>query len=147
MKTYFASNETVERKWHLVDASGKVLGRLASQIAMCLRGKLKPEFTPHADAGDYVVVINAEQIKVTGAKSANKKYYRHSQYPGGIKEMSFEKMIAKKPEDVLKIAVKGMLPKNPLGRAMLSKLKIYAGSEHPHIAQQPTEINLLKEKE
>ena len=145
MKTYFASNETVERKWHLVDASGKVLGRLASQIAMCLRGKLKPEFTPHADAGDYVVVINAEQIKVTGAKTSSKKYYRHSQYPGGIKEMSFEKMIAKKPEDVLKIAVKGMLPKNPLGRAMLSKLKIYAGNEHPHIAQQPTEINLLKE--
>ena len=145
MKTYFASNQTIERKWHLVDASGKVLGRLASQIAMCLRGKLKPEFTPHADAGDYVVVINAGEIKVTGQKAKNKMYYRHTQYPGGIKEMSFEKMMDKKPEDVLKIAVKGMLPKNPLGRAMLSKLKIYAGNEHPHIAQQPTEINLLKE--
>jgi len=145
MKTYFASNETIERKWHLVDAQGKILGRLASQIAMCLRGKLKPEFTPHADTGDYVVVINAKDIKVTGAKSANKKYYRHSMYPGGIKEMSFDQMIEKKPEDVLKIAVKGMLPKNALGRVMLSKLKIYPGNEHPHTAQQPTEINLLKE--
>src|ERR1700722_19847798 len=106
MKTYFANNQTIERKWHLVDASGKVLGRLASQIAMCLRGKLKPEFTPHADAGDYVVVINAKEIKVTGTKPKQKKYFRHSMYPGGIKEMSFEKMIDKKPEDVLKIAVK-----------------------------------------
>jgi len=112
---------------------------------MCLRGKSKPEFTPHADAGDYVVVINAGEIKVTGKKAKNKKYFSHTQYPGGIKEISFEKMMDKKPEDALKIAVKGMLPKNPLGRAMLSKLKIYAGNEHPHIAQQPTEINLLKE--
>lgn len=145
MKTYFANNQTVERKWHVVDASGEILGRLASQIAMCLRGKHKPEFTPHADAGDYVVVINAEKIKVTGSKPQDKKYYTHSEYPGGIKEMSFNQMIEKKPEQVLKIAVKGMLPKNPLGRAMLGKLKIYTGSEHPHIAQQPTTINLLKE--
>lgn len=145
MKTYFANNETVERKWHVVDASGKILGRLASQIAMCLRGKLKPEYTPFADAGDYVVVINAEKIKVTGSKADNKKYYRHSEYPGGIKEMTFNKLIEKKPEEALKHAVKGMLPKTPLGRAMLSKLKIYAGTDHPHIAQQPSELNLLKE--
>jgi large subunit ribosomal protein L13 len=144
MKTYFATNENTEHKWYVVDASGKVLGRLASQIAKYLRGKHKPEYTPHADAGDYVVVINAEKIKVTGDKSANKIYYRHSGYPGGLKEIPFKNLLAKDPTQVIEIAVKGMLPKNPLGRAMLRKLKVYAGSEHPHDAQQPSLIDLEK---
>lgn len=142
MKTYFATNETTEHKWYVVDASGKVLGRLATQIAKYLRGKHKPEFTPHADAGDYVIVTNASKIKVTGNKRAAKLYYTHSGFPGGIKEMTFDKLQAKDPTRIIEIAVKGMMPKNPLGRAMLSKLKVYAGSEHPHVAQQPTEINL-----
>lgn len=146
MKTYFATNET-EHKWYVVDATGKVLGRLASQIAKYLRGKHKPEFTPHADAGDYIVVTNAAQIKVTGNKRQEKIYHSHSGFPGGIKSMPFDKLQAKDPTRILEIAVKGMLPKNPLGRAMLSKLKIYAGAEHPHTAQQPTAINLDKSDE
>jgi len=144
MKTYFATNENTEHKWYVVDASGKVLGRLASQIAKYLRGKHRPEYTPHADAGDYVIVINASQIKVTGKKEQDKMYYRHSGYPGGLKETTFEKLQAKDPTRIIEIAVKGMMPKNPLGRAMLRKLKVYAGSDHPHSAQQPTEINLEK---
>jgi large subunit ribosomal protein L13 len=145
MKTYFATNENIEHKWYVVDATGKVLGRLASQIAKYLRGKHKPEFTPHADTGDYIIVTNAAQVKVTGNKRQEKVYHRHSGYPGGIKEETFEKVQAKDPTKIIEIAVKGMLPKNPLGRAMLCKLKVYAGAEHPHAAQQPTEINLDKE--
>lgn len=144
MKTYFATSENIENKWYVVDASGKVLGRLATQIANYLRGKHKPEFTPHADAGDYVVVINASQIKVTGKKGQDKVYYRHSGFPGGLKETTFDKQLAKDPTLIIETAVKGMLPKNPLGRAMLSKLKVYAGAEHPHAAQQPVEVNLDK---
>lgn len=144
MKTYVATNENSEHKWYVVDASGKVLGRLATQIAKYLRGKHKPEFTPHTDTGDYIVVINADQIKVTGKKASEKRYYRHSGYPGGIKDITFEKLLEKDPTQIIEIAVKGMLPKNTLGRAMLSKLKVYAGHEHPHIAQQPQEINLDK---
>lgn len=144
MKTYFATKENTEHKWYVVDATDKVLGRLASQIAKVLRGKHKPEYTPHADAGDYVVVINASQIKVTGKKEQDKVYYRHSGFPGGLKETTFEKLQAKDPTQIIEIAVKGMLPKNPLGREMLRKLKVYAGAEHPHIAQQPEQINLEK---
>lgn len=144
MKTYFATNEIVEHKWYVVDASGKVLGRLASQIAKYLRGKHKPEYTPHVDTGDYIVVINASQVKVTGNKEKEKVYYHHSGYPGGIKEATFEKLHAKDPTQIIELAVKGMLPKNPLGRDMLRKLKVYAGAEHPHAAQQPVEINLEK---
>ncbi|HVE44025.1 MAG TPA: 50S ribosomal protein L13 [Gammaproteobacteria bacterium] len=147
MKTYFATNENVEHKWYLVDASEKVLGRLASQIATYLRGKHKPTYTPHTDTGDYVVVLNAAQVKVTGRKEQDKRYYTHSGYPGGIKEVTFEKLQEKDPRRAIEIAVKGMLPKNALGRAMLRKLKVYAGSEHPHEAQQPVIINLLKEIE
>lgn len=146
MKTYFATNENTEHKWYLVDASEKVLGRLASQIAKILRGKHKPEFTPHADAGDYVIVINASGLKLTGNKAQEKMYYRHSGYPGGLKETNFANLQAKNPTQVLEIAVKGMLPKNPLGRAMLRKLKVYAGAEHPHSAQQPELVHLEKEK-
>jgi large subunit ribosomal protein L13 len=145
MKTYFANSENIEQKWYVVDATGEVLGRLASQIAKVLRGKNKPEFTPHADAGDHVIVINAANIKVTGKKESDKQYYTHSGYPGGIKEISFDKLMQKDATRALQIAVKGMMPKNPLGRAMLRKLKIYAGAEHPHAAQQPVEINLVKE--
>jgi large subunit ribosomal protein L13 len=145
MKTYFANNENIEKKWYVVDASGKVLGRLATQIAKVLRGKHKPEFTPHADAGDHVIVINAAEIKVTGKKETDKHYYSHSGYPGGIKDITFDKLMEKDPTRIIKFAVKGMMPKNPLGRDMMRKLKIYAGAEHPHEAQQPVEINLLKE--
>lgn len=123
--------------WLLIDASNKTLGRLASKIAHILRGKHKPEYVPNLDFGDYVVVINAEKIKVTGNKFKDKNYYHHSGYPGGIKEISFDKLLNKSPEDILKIAVKGMLPKGPLGRKVFSKLKIYKGAEHPHKAQQP----------
>lgn len=144
MKTYFATKENTEHKWYVVDASGKVLGRLASQIAKVLRGKHKPEYTPHADAGDYIVVINAEKIKVTGKKEQDKVYYHHTGFPGGIKEATLDKVRAKDPTRILESAVKGMLPKNPLGRAMFSKLKVYVGAEHPHTAQQPVAINLEK---
>ncbi|TAK71939.1 MAG: 50S ribosomal protein L13 [Gammaproteobacteria bacterium] len=146
MKTYFATEENTEHKWYLVDATDKVLGRLASQIAKVLRGKHKPEYTPHADAGDYVIVTNAAQIKVTGNKREEKLYRRHSGYPGGLKEATFAEVHAKDPTRIIEKAIKGMLPKNPLGRAMLSKLKVYPGAEHPHIAQQPIEMNLDKEK-
>jgi len=142
MKTYSAKAETVQRDWYVVDAQEKTLGRLASEIAHRLRGKHKAEYTPHVDTGDYIVVINAEKIRVTGAKTTDKIYHRHTGYPGGLKSMSFEKLIDKAPERVLQSAVKGMLPRNPLGRAMFKKLKVYAGTEHPHAAQQPQTLNI-----
>ena len=142
MKTYSAKAEDVQRDWFVVDASEKTLGRLASEIAHRLRGKHKPEYTPHVDTGDYIVVINAEKVKVTGAKATDKMYHHHTGYPGGLKSISFEKLIDKAPERVLQRAVKGMLPRNPLGRAMFKKLKVYAGSEHPHAAQQPQPLNI-----
>jgi len=135
MKTYSAKSEEVTREWYIVDAEGLVLGRLAAEIAKRLRGKHKPIYTPHVDTGDFVVVVNAEKIALTGKKLTDKMYYRHSGYPGGLKEASAQKMLEKKPEDVLRLAVKGMLPKNSLGRSMLKKLKIYSGSTHPHAAQ------------
>lgn len=142
MKTFSAKPETVKRDWYVVDAAGQTLGRLATEIASRLRGKHKPEYTPHVDTGDYIVVINAEQVRVTGNKAADKKYYSHSGFPGGIKEINFEKLIAKAPERVIETAVKGMLPKNPLGRAMYRKLKVYRGPEHPHAAQQPQPLDI-----
>ena len=142
MKTYTAKPETVKRDWYIVDAAGQTLGRLASEIALRLRGKHKPEYTPHVDTGDYIVVINAEQISVTGKKTSDKIYYSHTGFPGGIKEISFEKLIDKAPERVLEAAVKGMLPRNPLGRDMYRKLKVYAGATHPHTAQQPQELKI-----
>ena len=142
MKTISAKPETVKRDWYIVDAEGKTLGRMAAEIAHRLRGKHKPEFTPHVDTGDYIVVINAEKIRVTGNKAKDKMYHRHTGYPGGLKSMSFEKLIDKAPERVIQSAVKGMLPKGPLGRAMFKKMKVYAGSEHPHTAQQPQELSL-----
>ncbi len=137
MKTYQATNENVTRNWYLIDAADRTLGRLSGEIARRLRGKHKPEYTPHVDTGDFIVVINADKIKVTGNKSKAKMYYRYSGYQSGLKELSFEQLLAKHPDRVIEIAVKGMLPKNPLGRAMLQKLKVYAGAEHPHAAQQP----------
>lgn len=142
MKTFSAKNETVQRDWLLVDAADKTLGRLAVDIATRLRGKHKPEYTPHVDTGDYIVVINAEKVRVTGNKAKGKIYHSHTGYPGGLKSISFEKLIEKAPERVIQNAVKGMLPKGPLGRAMFKKLKIYAGEEHPHTAQQPLELNI-----
>jgi large subunit ribosomal protein L13 len=137
MKTFSAKAHEVVHDWYLVDATDKVLGRLASEIAHRLRGKHKPEFTPHVDTGDYIVVVNVEKLRVTGAKETDKKYYRHSGYPGGITETNFGKMQDKFPGRALEIAVKGMLPKGPLGYAMIKKLKVYAGDAHPHSAQQP----------
>jgi large subunit ribosomal protein L13 len=142
MKTYSAKAESVERDWYIVDAADKTLGRLATEVASRLRGKHKPEYTPHVDTGDYIVVINAEKVAVTGNKASKKIYYSHTEYPGGIKDISFEKLIEKAPERVLQSAVKGMLPKGPLGREMFRKLKIYVGSEHPHTAQQPKTLEL-----
>lgn len=142
MKTYSAKPNTVEHDWYIVDAEGKTLGRLASEIAHRLRGKHKPEYTPHVDTGDYIVVVNAEKIAVTGNKAKDKMYYKHTGYVGNLKSISFEKLIDKAPERVLQTAVKGMLPKNPLGRAMFSKLKVYAGTTHPHAAQQPKELTI-----
>ena len=142
MKTFSAKSHEVKREWLVVDATDKVLGRLAAEIARRLRGKHKPEFTPHVDTGDYIVVINAEQVRVTGNKTSDKIYYSHTGFPGGIKEISFEKLIAKAPERVLEAAVKGMLPRNPLGRDMYRKLKVYAGANHPHAAQQPQELKI-----
>ena len=142
MKTYIAKEYEVEKKWYLVDAQDMVLGRLASQIAIRLRGKHKPIFTPHADTGDFVVVINAEKVSLTGNKWDNKMYYRHTGYLGGLKQISARKLIEKKPDQVLYMAVKRMLPKNSLGRRQLKKLKIYAGSEHPHVAQNPQLIKM-----
>jgi large subunit ribosomal protein L13 len=137
MKTFSAKPATVQRDWFVVDATDKVLGRLAAEVARRLRGKHKPEYTPHVDTGDFIVVVNAAKLRVTGAKAQQKKYYRHSGYPGGIYEASFEKLHGRFPARVLEIAVKGMLPKGPLGYAMLKKLKVYGGAEHPHSAQQP----------
>ncbi len=142
MKTFSAKAEEVNRDWFVVDATGKTLGRLASEIAHRLRGKHKPEYTPHVDTGDYIVVINAEKVQVTGAKRTDKIYHSHTGYPGGLKSVSFEKLIEKAPERVIQGAVKGMLPRNPLGRAMFRKLKVYAGDAHPHAAQQPQALNL-----
>jgi large subunit ribosomal protein L13 len=137
MKSFMAKKEEAPRDWHLVDADGKVVGRLATRIAMVLRGKHKPVYTPHADAGDFVVVVNAEKVRFTGAKLDQKMYYRHSTYMGGLKAVSARTMLKKKPEEVLRHAVRGMLPKNSLGRQLLKKLKIYAGAAHPHEAQKP----------
>ena len=137
MKSYMASPATIERKWYVVDATDKTLGRLSSQIASVLRGKNKPTYTPSMDTGDYVIVVNADKIKVTGKKMDQKMYYRHSDYVGGMKEATLKEMMAKKPEDVIKLAVKGMLPKGPLGRQMIKKLHVYAGPEHAHAAQKP----------
>ena len=142
MKTFSAKPHEVKRDWFVIDADGKTLGRMATEIAHRLRGKHKAEYTPHVDTGDYIVVINAGKIHVTGNKAADKIYYRHTGYPGGIREESFEKLVARKPERVIEMAVKGMLPRNPLGRAMLRKLKVYPGSNHPHTAQQPQELNV-----
>ncbi|MBL4794298.1 MAG: 50S ribosomal protein L13 [Pseudomonadales bacterium] len=142
MKTYSAKPETVKRDWYIVDAEGKTLGRLATELASRLRGKHKPEFTPHVDTGDYIVVVNAEKIQVTGKKAQDKVYNRHTGYPGGLKSINFAGLIEAKPEMVIQLAVKGMLPRNILGREMARKLKVYAGSEHPHAAQQPQPLNL-----
>lgn len=137
MKSFMASPATIERKWYVVDAEGQTLGRLAAEVAKVLRGKNKPEFTPHIDTGDNVIVINAEKIKVTGKKLDQKVYYHHSDYVGGMKETTLREMMAKKPEQVIELAVKGMLPKGPLGRTMIKKLHVYAGAEHAHQAQKP----------
>ena len=137
MKTFMASPATIDRKWYVVDATDMTLGRLASEIANVLRGKKKPIYTPHMDTGDYVIVVNAEKIKVTGKKLDQKIYYHHSDYVGGMKETTLKEMLAKHPERVLEFAVKGMLPKGPLGRQMYKKLKVYAGPEHAHAAQKP----------
>ena len=142
MKTISAKPETVKRDWYIVDAEGKTLGRMAAEIAHRLRGKHKPEYTPHVDTGDYIVVINAEKVRVTGNKAKDKMYHSHTGYPGGLKSISFEKLIDKAPERVIQSAVKGMLPKGPLGRAMFKKMKVYAGEAHPHTAQQPQELTL-----
>jgi large subunit ribosomal protein L13 len=142
MKTFNAKKEEIIKDWCVVDAQGKILGRLASEIAIRLRGKHKPIYTPHLDTGDFVIVVNAEKIHLTGNKLADKIYYRHSGYPGGLTETTAGKLLQEKPEDVLKIAVRGMLPKNTLGRAMLKKLKIYRGPEHPHDAQCPRALEL-----
>lgn len=141
-KTFSAKPAEVKRDWFVVDAAGKTLGRLASEIASRLRGKHKAEFTPHVDTGDYIIVVNAEKVHVSGRKATDKMYYHHTGFPGGIKGISFDKLIDKAPERVLEIAVKGMLPKNSLGRAMFSKLKVYAGPEHTHAAQQPKPLEI-----
>ena len=137
MKSYMARPLSVERKWHLVDAEGRTLGRLATEIATVLRGKNKPQYTPHVDTGDFVVVVNAEKIIVTGKKAEQKVYRRHTQRPGGLKEVSYEQMLERKPEEILRKAVRGMMPKSRLGRQQFRKLKLYAGPEHPHEAQNP----------
>jgi len=142
MKTFTAAPSSIKQDWYLVDANGKILGRLATEIASRLRGKHKPEYTSHMDAGDYIVVINAKDVKVTGKKVTDKIYYSHTGYPGGLKTINFEKLIKLKPERVIETAVKGMLPKGPLGRDMYHKLKVYAGSEHKHAAQQPIPLEI-----
>ena len=142
MATFSAKKNEIERSWFLVDAENKVLGRLATKIAAVLRGKHKPVFTPHVDTGDFVIVINADKIHLTGTKLDNKIYYRHSGYPGGIKGVSAGELLDKKPESIIQHAVKGMLPKNKLGRQQLKKLKVYAGTEHPHESQMPQELKL-----
>ena len=142
MKTYMANPDKIERKWYVVDAEGQTLGRMASEIAKVLRGKNKPEYTPHVDTGDYVVVVNAEKVKVSGKKLQQKIYYNHSDYVGGMKETTLAEMMAKKPEKVIELAVKGMLPKGPMGRDMIKKLHVYAGAEHNHAAQQPKALEI-----
>lgn len=142
MKSFMASPATIERKWYVVDATDQTLGRLTSEIAKILRGKNKPTYTPHIDTGDYVIVVNAEKIKVTGKKLDQKIYYHHSEYVGGMKETTLREMLAKKPENVITLAVKGMLPKGPLGRSMLKKLHVYAGLEHNHAAQKPEVLEI-----
>tara|TARA_B100001094_G_C18136259_1_gene775253 strand:- start:913 stop:1341 length:429 start_codon:yes stop_codon:yes gene_type:complete len=142
MKTFSAKATEIDQNWLIIDAEGQTLGRMATAIASRLRGKHKAEFTPHVDTGDYVVVVNAEKVRVTGNKAKDKTYYSHSGYPGGLKSIPFEKLIAKSPEKVIKLAVKGMLPKTPLGRSMFKKLKVYAGTKHPHEAQQPQALQL-----
>lgn len=142
MRTYSAKPETVKRDWYVVDATNLVLGRLASEVARRLRGKHKPVYTPHVDTGDYIVITNADKIRVTGNKMADKMYHHHSRYPGGLKSTNLEKLLAEHPTRVIEAAVKGMLPKNPLGRDMYRKMKVYAGAEHPHTAQQPIELKL-----
>ena len=142
MKTFSAKQADIKRDWYVVDATGKTLGRLASEIAFRLRGKHKPEYTPHVDTGDYIVVVNAEKVHVTGRKQTDKVYYHHTGYIGGLKSITFEKLIQKAPERTIEFAVKGMLPKNPLGRAMFKKLKVYAGAEHQHSAQQPKPLDI-----
>ena len=142
MKSFMASPSTIERKWYVVDATGHTLGRLSSEIASILRGKNKPKFTPHIDTGDYVIVVNADKIKVTGKKMDQKIYYNHSDYVGGMKETTLKEKMAKKPEDVIRLAVKGMLPNGPLGRSMNTKLHIYAGPEHNHQAQKPEVLEI-----
>ena len=137
MKSFMASPATIDRKWYVVDATGCTLGRLASEVAKVLRGKNKPIFTPHMDCGDYVIIVNADKVKVTGKKMDQKIYYRHSDYVGGMKETTLKEMMAKKPEKVVELAVKGMLPKGPLGRSMMDKLHVYAGPDHKHEAQKP----------
>ncbi len=142
MKTFNAKSETVKRDWYVVDASGKTLGRIASEIARRLRGKHKAEYTPHVDTGDYIVVVNAEKVRVSGRKATNKMYHHHTGYMGNMRSFSFEKMLERAPQDIITLAVKGMLPKNPLGRAMLGKLKVYAGPTHNHQAQQPQALDI-----
>jgi len=147
MKTFVAKPATIEKKWYVVDASGKTLGRLATVVADTLRGKRKPIYTPHIDTGDFVVVVNADKIVVTGKKTEQKMYYRHSGHPGGLKSESYRHLFARKPEEVVRKAVRGMLPHNRLGRAQLRKLKIYAGAEHPHAAQRPEALQIPAERE
>ena len=142
MKTFSAKPETVKRDWYVVDATGLTLGRLATEVASRLRGKHKPEYTPHLDTGDYIVIVNAEKIHVTGNKVQDKIYYSHTGFPGGLKSMNFEKLNQRAPERIIELAVKGMLPRNPLGRAMYRKMKVYAGASHPHAAQQPQELKV-----
>lgn len=142
MRTYVAKPQTVERDWYVIDATGQTLGRLASEIARRLRGKHKPEFTPHVDTGDYIVVINSAKVHVTGKKRTDKVYYRHTGYIGNMRETTLEEMLQTHPERVIELAVKGMLPRTPLGRAMFRKLKVYSGSDHPHEAQQPRQLAL-----
>ena len=142
MKTFVAKEQEIEKKWYLVDAENRVLGRLATQIAARLRGKHKPIFTPHADTGDFIVVVNADKIALTGSKLDQKNYYRHSGYMGGLKTIPAKRLLEKKPEEVLRLAVKGMLPKNSLGRRQLKKLKIYTGPDHPHAAQEPEKLEI-----
>jgi large subunit ribosomal protein L13 len=142
MKTFVANEETRQRDWWVVDAEGRTLGRLATQIADVLRGKRKPEYTPHVDTGDFVIVVNAEKIAVTGDKRTKKLYYRHSGYPGGLRSRTLNEMLERQPEEVIRKAVKGMLPRNKLARQQINKLKVYAGAEHPHAAQQPKELEI-----
>ena len=142
MKTFSAKPETVKRDWYVVDATGLTLGRLATEVASRLRGKHKPEYTPHVDTGDYIVIVNAEKIHVTGNKVQDKMYYSHTGFPGGLKSMNFEKLNQRAPERIIELAVKGMLPRHPLGRAMYRKMKVYAGASHPHAAQQPQELKV-----